>query len=227
MKSLLNNAFAPITFSWGFLQAPLETVKDAMIQWHSSLGRKETCTPINDALPKALLNLDPLSMPPHKELLFSTQSTWTAYSNNSILGTDTAGIGYLAQRIKCWGVSVDCAPNTSKSYGAVGFTLFAPEKREWLNEERSILAMNDGGRWTFFTRGEALPFEQTECYEKKKIADRFTFEMLEEYCKHYEIDVFNSEFYGSQGYLIIDRSSYTKKIRRLSLNEARRKLGLY
>lgn len=227
MKLLLNNELAPITFCWGFLQAPLETITESLTQWRLSLGKKMTCTSINDVLSKALLNLEPLSAPPHRELLFSTQSTWTAYFNNPIIGGDPfSSISYLAENMNCWGITIKCAPNMGNSYGAVGFTLFAPEKREWLNEERSILAMNDGGRWKFFTRGKELEFEQTEQYKQKRIADRFTSEMLEEYCAHFDIDLFNPEFYGTEGRLIVTHNAAPPGFPHTSLAEARKKFDI-
>jgi hypothetical protein len=43
--------------------------------------------------------------------------------------------------------------------------------------------MNDGGKWIFATRGNVQPFERVERYKAGRIRDRFTDELLEEYCQ--------------------------------------------
>jgi hypothetical protein len=44
--------------------------------------------------------------------------------------------------------------------------------------------------------GDPLPFEKPEYYQARRVRDRFTDAMLEEYCRALGIDLFNENFYG-------------------------------
>jgi len=55
---------------------------------------------------------------------------------------------------------------------------------EWFVNGRSkrfVRAMKDDPRWEFFVRGDALSFEETKAYRRRRIRDRFTAEMLWSY----------------------------------------------
>ncbi len=235
MKALLDNNLAPLTFSLGFLEMPFQTVVDAYGWWHKELNSSVVISPIELSLEQALLKLEPLITPHRKRLLMVTQSAWTAYFDNGINGGDPfTPIGYLSQQLHCRGLTVTCVPHTMISdgkeergtYGAVQFQLFAPESRDFLNIERSIIAMNDGGKWTFETMGEIQPFERAEQYKAKRIRDRFTPELLEEYCQALDIRLFDAEFYGPSGVLIEGLDHLQAGETALTLTEARWRLGL-
>lgn len=234
MKSLLENKFAPLTFAWGFLESSLQTVGETFIEWRRSHLSKIKVTSINELLATALLKLQPLITPPRKELLLETRSGWTAYFDNGINGGDPASpMGYLAQRLKCRGLAITCVPHTLKdertdtkgTYGAVQFELFAPEPREWLNYERAIGASNDGGKWVFINEGALLPFEMPERYKAKRIRDRFTDEMLEDYCRALGIELFHADFYGPKGLLVEIGDRLPPEHVPLTLAEARQSIG--
>ena len=72
----------------------------------------------------------------------------------------------------------------------------APQNREFLNYERAVYLMNDGGRWEFKTYGEVLPFEEPDRYLSRRLADRFTSEMLDTYCNALGIKVFDESLSG-------------------------------
>ena len=183
----------------------------------------------------ALLRLEPLITPPRRELLVKTKSSWTAYFDNGTNGGDPTGpIGYLAQRLKCRGLAVRCVPHTLRdessdakgTYGSMQFGLFAPEPREWLNYERAITAANDGGKWVFITTGTIQPYETPERYNAKRIRDRFTDEMLEDYCRALGIELFDPDFYGPEGLLVEVLDPLPPRHVPLSLAEARLRIGL-
>jgi len=235
MKTLLDNKLAPLTFSLGFLEMPFQTVVDAYVWWQKELDLSVVISPIVLPLEQALLKLEPLITPHRKRLLMATQSAWTAYFDNGIDGGDPfTPIGYLSQHLHCRGLMVACQPHTMFSeakgergtYGAVQFQLFAPEERDFLNIERSIIAMNDGGKWIFETIGEIQPFERAEKYKAKRIRDRFTDDLLEEYCLALGIRLFDAEFYGPRGVLVEMLGPLPARETVLTLVEARRRLGL-
>lgn len=228
---LLNGRFDPITFSYGFLEAPLPVIVDAVVHWRSSLGVSVEATPLNAPFHSLFHSLEPLTMPPSKELLLATTSEWTAYFNNAIHGSDPfPPMSYLSLKLKCRGVVALSSPNsqkpTGKSYGAVGFWLLSPTNRQWLNVERSILSMNDGGKWKFSTMGEVLNFEDTACYMNKKISDRFTTDMLRNYCEAMGINIFSHNFYQKKGILVNHKTKLAATTPQFSLLETRRMKGL-
>lgn len=236
MISLLENRYAPLTFSWGFLKVPVDEVKEKLFNWRKSLSSSVSVESINDTLPHSLLKLPPLTIPPQRELILSTHSPWTAYFDNGARGGEPQNtVSYLCFLLKCHGLAVSCIPNTipqnagqsSKGvYGALHFILFAPEKREFLNYERSIAITNDGGKWIFTLSGTPQSFELTNTYKKKKVIDRFTPEILTEYSAALGINLFDPDFYDSVGYLFTCVNPNSPCFVSWSLEEAQRKLGI-
>jgi hypothetical protein len=235
VKVLLNNQLAPITHAWGFLEIPFQRALDEAVAWRKSIYSDIESIRIEKSLSEALHDLEPLTTLPRKELLVPTKSQWVAYFDNGLKGGDPGSfVGYLSQRLKCRGLAVTCVPDTLTSrnqnakgtYGSVSFVLYAPEQREWLNHERTITAMNDGGRWLFKQTGQVQAFEDTQRYQAKTVKDRFTAEMLEKYCLALGIRVFEQEFYCHSGALIIVRDPLPPKHFGVTLVEARERIGL-
>jgi hypothetical protein len=235
MKALLDNRFAPITFAWGFLEIPFAQAVNEAVSWTKSIFTKVDTQHFEKPLADALGSLEPLITPPRKKLLLSTKSNWVAYFDNGIQGGDPSGfVGYLSERLKCRGLAVTCIPDTltnkdkekKGAYRAVRFELYAPEKREWLNLERSIAAVNDYGKWTFKTTGSVQPFEKIERYKERAVKDRFTAELLEEYCAALGIRLFDQDFYGPSGTLIEIGDPLPSGLVAISLAEARKRIGL-
>ena len=116
-------------------------------------------------------------------------------------------VSLLSARIRCRGVRAVSVPNTirktpSGELGRFGATMFEVYGRDsvshsLLNIRRSVCAANDGGRWVFDANGVAFEFEQPERYKARRIRDRFTPELLEEYLAHLGIRVFEPDFYES------------------------------
>lgn len=235
MKTLLDNRLAPLTHSWGFLEVPFRRAVDEAVRWTETTVSKVNVRHFEKPLADALCTLEPLITPPRKKLLLSTKSSWVAYFDNGINGGDPSSfVGYLSQHLKCRGLAVNCIPHTVSStekggkgtYGAVGFELYAPEKRDWLNLERSITVMNDRGEWTFETNGTVQQFEKTERYKAKEIQDRFTSELLEEYCGALGIRLFDQDFYGPSAALLEIADPLPPDFIPISLAEARESIGL-
>jgi hypothetical protein len=209
VKSLLDNRHAPITHSWGFLEISLQEAGAAAVRWAKTMFSSVETTELEASLPEALQRLLPLVIPPNRRLLLSTASPWTAYFDNGENGGDPAGfVGHLSQALHCRGLAVTCIPDAATfqhhqgTLGAVRFELYAPEPREWLNQERTITAMNEGQGWFFEATGVVQAFESSERYGAKAPKDRFTPDMLAEYCLALGIRLFDPSFYGHSGILI-------------------------
>jgi hypothetical protein len=235
MKYLLDNTLAPLTFEWGFIEAPLDTVSAGYRRWQRKILHRVRVAQFNLPLADALKQLDPLDRGSARVLFISTRSSWTACFDNGVRGGNPATFaGELAQQLKCRGVAVGCIPNTLSrhdaakpgTWGGLKFTLFAPEKRDFLNIERSVSIINDVGGWEFNSIGAVQPFEHVDRYAARRIADRLTSGMLEEYCRALGIDLFDQNFYGGPGVLTYSSLWFFPKPPTTPLAEARRLLGL-
>jgi hypothetical protein len=138
-------------------------------------------------------------------------------------------VGHLCTILPSRGVVVHCAPDRSQTrdrnalriYGIVSFRMFAAQKTSWSNQERAVVAMNDGGSWLFSADGIQQPFEEPESYKARRIADRLTGKMLERYCKALGIRVFDKSFYGTKAALIKTIQKLPSGAPVMSLEEAR------
>jgi hypothetical protein len=231
MKSLLDDRFVPLTHQIGFLEGNFETIADVYLRWQRSLHGEVSSDVLNAPLAAALQRLEPLTTPWEKELFIATNSRWVAYFNNGLRGSDPESpIGHLATIVPCRGLVVHCTPDRSsvtaadalRIYSVVSFTMFAAHQTDWLNQERAICAMNDGGKWVFVDQGIPQAFENPEKYKARLIRDRFTPEMLKEYCAALDIRIFDETFYGGKTLIAKRPNQIGRRSPVMSLHEARR-----
>ena len=212
IKALLGNRFAPITFTWGFVEAPFDQFSRAFVEWQESLGDTESRA-FRAPLSKSLLSLEPLVTPQDRYLLVETRSRWSAIFSHGLRVNDVhSPVAYLPTVLRCRGLEVDCVPDRSNRadarrdglqiYGAVTFSLYGPINTDWLNRIRYVSVTKDVGGWEFAAEGEVQSYEQTPNYLKRRIISRFTPEMLESYCAALGIELFNPSFYGEQSLLL-------------------------
>ena len=200
-------------------------------EWFRNKPELVAVTGFDQPFPGCLHLLEPLTVRSHaRELLLATQSHWVAYFDSGHQGTDVSAVGYLAKQLRCRSVFVTCQPDTIDEashkpgrYGAVQFHLFGPDPNPILNYIRTIDAIHDGDRWAFETSGIPLPCERLDRYRAHRVRDRFTPDLLEEYCAALDIRYFDPTFYGARGFLVEDTrpATLTK-----SLSEAQRDLGI-
>lgn len=211
MKALLDNQFAPVTFTCGFVESPFLELSETFVRWwnqitansEARMENRRFCAP----LPEALSALEPLTTPSDRDLLIETRSRWSAIFSNGLRVNDVLSpVSYLPTVLKSRGLNVVCVPDRSgkagkdglQIWGAVKFGLYGPDRKTWGNLIRSVSVTNDVGGWEFGATGEVQPFEQTENYRKRRTVDRFTPEMLQSYCAALGIDLFNEHFYGGE-----------------------------
>jgi hypothetical protein len=192
-------------------------------------------TPVNQPFPEVLRRLEPLVCPGgNLQLLLATDSEWTACFDNGVAGAQFVGVVTgMVERLRCRGLLVTCIPHTLPArlqdgrgrYGAVQFHLFAPDSGRFLNYLRTVDAIHDGDRWFFEADGHVQPFEQPERYGERRIRDRFTPEMLEDYCAALGVRYFDPSFYCPPGCLI-ELRQLAEDDRTMSLREAQWQLGI-
>jgi hypothetical protein len=231
---LLDDRWAPITSEMGFLETDAEHAARAFAAWQAGLlaprGIAVEVRSVSGTLEQALSALLPLTSPEtRRDLFMSTRSSWTAYVENGWGGTDAASaMGYMARTLGCRGMRVVAVPHTLRKdkgrYGAVMFELYGPRQTHWLNHVRTIYASNDGGRWVFGQSGEPFPFEKLERYQARKVRDRFTFDMLEEYLHHLGLSPFQEDFYlpeGAPAWLVEKTGTFVPAQKEYTLAQAR------
>jgi len=214
---LLEDRWAPVTSTMGFLELEAEQAAQAFANWHKGLEISRGFTievlPLTGTLEQVLSRLLPLSgWETQRRLFIPTCSAWTAYVENGWTGTDAASaMSVMAGRLSVRGLRVVAVPHTLRKdgggrYGAVMLDVFGPKQPgKFNNYVRALGASNDGGRWVFDQSGEPFPFEQVERYQERRVRDRFTFEMLKDYLRHLGLSPFEEDFYlppGSRAWLI-------------------------
>ncbi len=223
MNALLNNEFAPITTTIGFLETDMASATRAFWDWQQQLLQNESPSvsfekkQVGGTLSKVLNTLLPLvSHEPCRHLFIPTNSSWVAYFNNLWQGTDPVSvISYLPTKIGCRGLLTRAIPdvqerrgNQPKQYGAVVLDLHGPEMVNYQNTIRSISVLNDGGKWKFFEEGIPFPFEETQQYKAERIQERFTIDMLQQYLQALGLAPFNEHYYlpaGNQSAVLIEK----------------------
>jgi hypothetical protein len=233
---LLDQKFAPVTFSLGFVEAPFQTYCEAFVSWWKEISVEFEKVSFEDVLPQALLRLQPLQTPQNRYLLVETKSQWTAVFNNGLRTADvSSAVGHICKVLKCRGLEVRCVPDRShleskkdalQIYGDTQFNLVGPQATDWQNRVRTVRAMNDGGTWKFISEGTVQPYEQVESYKKKRIVDRFTSEMLASYCAALGINLFDIGFYGPASMLVHQLTKFPQTSPKMSIESARSHLYL-
>ena len=163
--------------------------------------------PVDRPFPEILRSLEPLTQVGRvRELFLATDSSWTAYFDNGVVIRERiAPVTLLCQQLECRGLVAECTPSMDDApirAESVQFELIAPHPTHCLNHLRTIYATKESRNWCFGASGPVQPYERPERYAERRIADRFTPEMLEEYCAAIGIRYFDETFYGSRGILI-------------------------
>lgn len=140
-----------------------------------------------------------------KYLLLETKSNWSLLIGNNREGTDFSCVEYEAMLWKVKALTIYLKPYFKKDeFGIVSFCLYDGSKPISRHEceARIIQLYKETSRIEFSEYGTPLPFEQTEKYNERLKKNRLTVEMVEEYCKHLGIALFDLDFYQSKAALI-------------------------
>lgn len=236
MNLLLNDQFAPITSTIGFLGTDLQNAVASFLRWQEPIQAPRGVTlaarEIDGDLPSALSALPPLTSVEARRFLFvPTAGSWVAFLDNGHRGTDATGpMAYLARTVGCRAVRIVTVPHHQPRredgqwrgrYGATILDLFGAEVSNHSNTIRSITMMNDGGKWTFEELGEPLPFEDREVYKARRIRDRFPVELLARYLTQLGLEPFDEQFYRAPAVLVEKHGPCAPALREYSLADVR------
>ncbi len=180
--SVLGGRLAPLGWSMGFLETPIEPASEHLRAWRNDLRISYKMTRSEASWPDCLLALEPLETPWTSEILVSHGATWTAYLNNDISGGDPfPATSYLARILDVRWVIATHQPMTSHGHASTQLWLGGPHGEPPLNYVRTIAAHAEDRRWSWETSGQVQSFERPAAYQARKISERFNRPLLLEY----------------------------------------------
>lgn len=227
LTTLLDDRYAPLTYSIGFLQATAKQVAKGMTAFFRRVHFGGKATQLQGSLTENLLHLQPLTttVRPRTLLTGTKLEGWTALFDGHATGQ---GIGqltaYMARTMKTRGYLIAVIPPASNGspLGARQFHVLGPESE--LGQVRCIdLVENYPGKWEFHLHGPTQPYEDLDTYTRRRKVDRFTEQTLITYTEAVGLHPWDENFYTAPYYLITngEQPHHT-----YSLTEARTKLGL-
>ena len=202
--------YAPTTNSMAFFNIPYDELVDFIVQWERERDKYREVpvqkTDIGGTWEQRLNSLLPLNR--SKVMISETQSQWCAYVDNGMRGTDIySDPSYLCQRLGVHEVAITMVRDIPKiKPGSTQFSYSDGSKAKKIVSETGYyyevpgryIAAHRESRWEFVEQGEPFPFEEVEQYQARRIKDRLTPEMVERYCGHLGIDLFNPDFYSGR-----------------------------
>jgi len=235
MTYLCDNKLAPLTFSCGFIEKPLDDVVKSFRSWQRLTMRNTKVNQLSGELSQILIYLEPLDTEGRTTLFCETKSKWTALFDNSISGANPEMVvSYLSKSLRVPGCVFVAIPNTiTKSkiarggvWGCHAFRMYSPNSREQLGLVRSITLQNDVDGWSFNAIGEPFEFEDESNYNHGKSVDRFSIEHLKKIGDGLGLRPFSQDFYGPKACSVFLDYFFRRKGSGISIAEARNNLGI-
>jgi hypothetical protein len=236
VHTLFRDEFYPATEALGFIRAPAEDVAHAYAEWSSRLGFATRTTKHETDLRRTMPLLEPLTHDPSRVIIAATQNRdWSAVFTNSARGNDpTSAIAVLSKDLRTDGVKVVYTPDVRGRSGItldrLGARIFfytaddAANERSIAVPSRTIyLARQSGSRWLFEAKGEPLAFEDVDAYRRHRATERFTPEMLEQYCRALGLDPFTDDFYTGPCFHLEEDASAAALASETTFRERQRK----
>ncbi|MHC5062139.1 MAG: hypothetical protein ACYTFK_13830 [Planctomycetota bacterium] len=222
--------YQPVTWYIGVVEASLKDVAEAIQQKYIPYNQLEGIYQEKKTICQGLASLEPLGPPHSKFLLVETINELTAIFTNTLFDTVALPTWSAAEELSVTGYYVCNVPNTiskdhrTGAYGGRTLEFRKPENPFGTDPTFRIDAINDCGRWCFYRYGDKLPFENEKAYKSRRKKDRFTEEMLTDYCRALGIPVYDPDFY-KDNYILVERKLRSKE-HGLSYSEAAVKLRI-
>jgi hypothetical protein len=224
MRFLFNGQLTPLTNSFGFVKCDFDQAVSIYRSWLEKMETKFTQTHLDGDFKSALQMLPPFQFYT-KSLLFRTDSEWVGYTNNNFFDAEIGKVDYIARQLKSETVHLKAYPKTIH-LDAKGWSLGSFSHQDFSTDSFRIIMLSYQDRWELYQVGDPFPFEQVSKYKERKVADRFTPEMLDQYGKAMGIRFFDESFYlGGAGNLVLfsrERPLYENEVPS-SLEEERKK----
>lgn len=232
---VLDDEFAPVTSSIGFLRAPIRDAAEALRRWRSDIHGAASVAWVDGGLEGNLHRLEPLTggVRPRELLVATGNPEWSALFDCGVQGGDqTTTVGYLSRTMLTQGVVVVSIPDvpagtgSTERFGARQFEMFGPLATDFLNYVRTLSLVRDGARWRFDANGTVQDFEDVEAYKRRRMTERLTPPMLSQYASALGLAPFDAGFYTGPSALVTNSASPPAGALVLGISEARRRLGI-
>lgn len=195
----------------GFVKASLTDVADEMFAWQAELSFDPIRVEFSGGILQNATTLLPIATyPARRDLLIATAGAeYTAIFNSFINGGDPMGPAMvLSQRLDTSFVVATSIPFQGEAgsiphmLGGLQLTYGSSGESGFKRSISLVEGESTSSRYYFEALGPEQPWENTNAYASRRKRDRFTPEMLREYCIALGIDVFEVAFYSGPACLI-------------------------
>ena len=194
--------YQPVTWYIGVIEASLDAVVDAIQPLYAPPDRLRNIYHETGNIDEALVGLQPIGLS-DKFLLVETKDGHTALFANAFYSLVEMPTWTIGKNLNVSVYFVCNVPNTisrDRKFGAYGGRILEFRKPEdpYGNEPTyRVSVINDAGKWCFERYGEKLAFEDEKAYKSFRKPNRFTVEILENYCREFGIPVYDREWYSN------------------------------
>ncbi|VEI13428.1 hypothetical protein [Trueperella bialowiezensis] len=224
--TLFGNRFYPVTEGIGFIAAGVNELADSFETWRRTWdGGGEEGRFFHGDFEQLLASMEPLDRS-QTAFVQTANPQWTAvFSNDSTAGQGSDG-SVAAKRLRCDYVQASigfASENPATGFGAKAGWLFYYTMPSFPYGVNMYVQVSDQGnhrvKWQFDHSAAFMPFEDLASYEKRRIVDRFSPQMVIDYCRAVGIDPYNEEFYSGPIF-VVENSAAKKNVEPQSLSYA-------
>ena len=221
--------YQPVTWYIGVIEASPESVAEIIQPKYIPIEQLDGIYQEKKPVDQGLSSLVPIG-DLTKFVLVETIDGRTVLFNNFLSGAVELPTWSAAEGLGVSGYHICNIPNTiskdqrSGAWGAREIEYRTTETPFNQEPKFGIHLINDAGRWCFYRYGEKQPFENEKVYKSYRKTDRFTQEMLIDYCKALGIPVYDRNFYSDK-YILIEQKLQTGE-KGLTYEEAAIKLRI-
>ena len=128
----------------------------------------------------------------------------------------------MTKKITCRGLVISSKLNINDPWGTLIQFILYKSLVTGSSEIKRKIELGYDGRWEFNTYGDPLPFEQVDIYNARRKRDRFSPEIVEEYCLALGIRINDENFYGPKGYYLHEDTTMPPDYPQMTLEESQR-----
>ncbi len=217
--------YQPVTWYIGVIEADPEDVARAIQPLYAPPDELRGIHREVKPVETALANLEPLGLA-DKFLMVETKDGRTVLFGNAFFSFVQMPTWTVGESLDVSAYFVCNVPNTisrdqrSGAYGGRILEFRKPEDPYGQEPTFYVGVINDAGRWCFYRYGEERSFEDKKAYKARRKRDRFTVEMLVEYCRELGIPVYDRSWYSEN--IITIHTSPLPDAKGLTYDEAKK-----